>query len=163
MLVAPEEIRVAAAVAALRRLSAGVDGSALVLLPRLRRAGLSGRRLAQRNLLAGRMAAVESLQQLRHTVPRAMGRDGALPALAHLPAAAAALVTGSLLPAAPLARRRGHAPPRPALDQKRIRRGVRRRRVHARRTGHLVSAMAQLHRRPRLDAVGGAAGRTKLA
>src|SRR5439155_15099405 len=69
-----------------------------------------------RGLLARRTAAVESLQQLRRPLFGTMEHHAALPAGAHLPAAAVELVAQLFLSAALVLGRAGNVFPRAPLD-----------------------------------------------
>src|ERR1039458_728586 len=77
--------------------------------PRLRIFRVSPRPFSARMFLARGIAILESLQQLRRAVPRAMEHDAALPAVADLPPVAAAMVAGFFLPAAFVVREIGRA------------------------------------------------------
>ena len=85
--------------------------------PGFRHVQLSGGLLSPAMLLARRTAALESVQQLRASLPGPVEHADPLPALAHLPAAALDLVAVVLLPGAPVLGRAGHVLSGPALDQ----------------------------------------------
>src|SRR5476651_957525 len=94
---------------------AGVARPANVHRPRLWIFCLSAGALSARMFLARRAADVESLQLLRHPLPRAMEHHAALPAVADLPDAPARMVVEFFLPAAFVVRRIGNVFPRTPL------------------------------------------------
>src|SRR5262245_5863245 len=79
--------------------------AAFFFLSRLRRDRIRLRVLSSRVFLARRTPVLESVQQLWRAVSRAMGHNGALPVLAHLPDLPASLVAELLLPWPSAARR----------------------------------------------------------
>src|ERR1035441_4566568 len=97
--------------------SGGAAGRHYVHYPRLRPLRLPLGLLSPPMLLAGRTAAVESLQPLRRSLSGAVEHAGPLPAFADLPAAALDMVIVVLLSAAPGLVRTGDVFPGLSLDE----------------------------------------------
>ena len=114
-------------------------------------------------LLAGRAAALESVQQLRPALPGPVEHAGPLPALAHLPAAAFDVVFVVLLPGAPVLGRAGDVFSGPSLDQSPAGGGAGGRDLLVQRVVAELPDVAEPHRHVQLAAVGGVAGATGLA
>src|SRR6266545_7936393 len=99
----------------LRRVPRCHAGNEHILLPRLRLFRLPAGALSSRGVLAGRIAFLESFEQLWPSTPRAVEHDDAVPAVAHLLGAPDAVGARLLLPRPPRFRRRGDVLPRAPL------------------------------------------------
>src|ERR1035441_7329763 len=84
--------------------------------PGFRHVQLPGGVLSPAMLLAGRAAALESVQQLRPPLPRPVEHNGPLSAFAHLPASPPDVVVVVLRSGAPVLGRAGDVLSGPSLD-----------------------------------------------
>ena len=114
-------------------------------------------------LLAGRTAALESVQPLRPSLPGPVEHADPLPALAHLPAAALDVVFVVLLSGAPVLGRAGDVFPGPSLDPPPAGGGAGGSDLLVQRAVAELPDVAEPHRHVQLAAVGGLAGATGLA
>src|SRR5262249_46956115 len=99
-------------------------GDSVVVQVRLRRARLSFHSVSARLFLAGRMAALESAEQLRCAVSRAMGHHGIVSVQFDLSASAAAILAQPVLPGASVSWRHGNVCVELSMDATPLLRGV---------------------------------------